>query len=120
MSVDLLILGAGWTSTFLIPLCEERGISFAATSRSGRGVTIPFVFDPDSDDQKPYQALPDAQTVLITFPIQTSGASRRLVTSYQSTRKSDRKDQTRFIQLGATSNWDVSDRGLSYSWYNGC
>ncbi|KAF9444692.1 hypothetical protein P691DRAFT_711478 [Macrolepiota fuliginosa MF-IS2] len=105
MSVDLLILGAGWTSTFLISLCEERGIRFAATSRSGRDATIPFVFDPDSDDQTVYETLPDAQTVLITFPIQKGGASQRLVEGYKSTRR-NKMDKVGFIQLGATSIWD--------------
>lgn len=107
MLVDLLILGAGWTSTFLIPLCEERGIRFAATSRSGRGATIPFIFDPDSDDRRAYEILPDAQTVLVTFPIQKSGASQKLVDSYKSTRK-NKLDKIGFIQLGATTIWDVS------------
>lgn len=106
MSVDILILGAGWSSNFLMPLCKERGIKFAATSRSGRDATIPFLFDPDSDDQRPYEALPDAKTVLITFPIQKSGASQRLVKCYASSRKN--KIIVGFIQLGATSMWDVS------------
>jgi len=107
MSVDLLILGAGWTSTFLIPLCDERGIQVAATSRSGRDGTIPFVFDPESDDTRPYEALPDAKTMLISFPIKIIGASQRLVTGYLSTRR-DAKYKVGFIQLGATSIWDVS------------
>ena len=33
--VDVLILGAGWTSTFLIPLLEEEKLSYAATTRDG-------------------------------------------------------------------------------------
>jgi len=107
MSVDLLILGAGWTSTFLIPLCDERGIQVAATSRSGRDGTIPFVFNPESDDTRPYEALPDAKTILVSFPIKTTGASQRLVTGYLSTRRGA-KDKVGFIQLGATSIWDVS------------
>jgi hypothetical protein len=107
MSVDLLILGAGWTSTFLIPLCEERGIHFAATTRCGREDTIQFTFDSESDDHGPFKILPDAKTVLITFPIPTRGASQRLVIGYRSTRKT-RIDKLGFIQLGATSIWDVS------------
>ncbi|KAL9713946.1 hypothetical protein Ac2012v2_002252 [Leucoagaricus gongylophorus] len=105
MSVDLVILGAGWTSTFLIPLCEECGIQVAATSRSGRGDTIPFIFNPESNDTRPYEALPDTKTILISFPIKTIGGSQRLVAGYLSTRKAG-MNKVGFIQLGATSIWD--------------
>ena len=37
--VDLLILGAGWTSSFLIPLLKERNFTFAATTTDGRSVS---------------------------------------------------------------------------------
>ncbi|KAF9001486.1 hypothetical protein BDQ17DRAFT_1426448 [Cyathus striatus] len=104
-SVSLLILGAGWTSTFLIPLCEERSISYACTTRSGRNSTIKFDFDSNSDDPEPYKALPDAKTVLITFPITLPGASRRLVRLYTATRKG-LGHKSAYIQLGATSIWD--------------
>ena len=106
MVFDLLILGAGWTSSFLIPLCEDRGISYAATSRSGRDDTISFEFNPNSDDLTPFQSLPHARTVLITFPIKVSGASSRLVRLYQQTRVEGPK--AAFIQLGSTGIWDVS------------
>lgn len=109
-SVDLLILGAGWTSSFLIPLCNKRGITFAATTRSGRDETIRWEFDPEVvGDEETYRALPDASAVLITFPITLKGASERLVRNYLSTRKtSDDRPRTQFIQLGSTSVWDVS------------
>lgn len=105
--VDLLILGAGWTSTFLIALCTERGVTYAGTSRAGRDGTIKFAFDPESDDPTPYTALPDARTVLITFPIDKPGASQRLVQLYNQTRVIQ-ESEPRFIQLGTTSIWDVS------------
>ncbi|KAI1797067.1 hypothetical protein LXA43DRAFT_985818 [Ganoderma leucocontextum] len=104
MVFDLLILGAGWTSTFLIPLCKERGISYTATSRSGREDTISFEFDPTSDDPTPFQSLPHARTVLITFPIKVSGASNRLVRLYQQSHVEGPKSS--FIQLGSTGIWD--------------
>ena len=72
--VDLLVLGAGWTSTFLIPLCQTRDVSFAATTRDGRDGTIAFAFDPAADDAGQFEVLPTARTVLITFPIYVSGA----------------------------------------------
>lgn len=107
MSVDILILGAGWTSTFLIPLCEESKITCAATSRSGAGSTIQFEFQPGSDDPEPFRVLPDAKTVLITFPITVPGASERLVRLYTSTRRENAGEPPAFIQLGTTSIWDV-------------
>ena len=108
-TVDLLILGAGWTSKFLFPLCATRGVSYAATSRSGRDDTIKFEFDPASDNAEPFKALPQAQTVLITFPIYLSGASARLVKLYQQTHAEGRaKAKTAFVQLGSTGIWDVS------------
>ncbi|KAJ6561764.1 hypothetical protein B0H19DRAFT_1209975 [Mycena capillaripes] len=106
MSVDILILGAGWTSSFLIPLCQESQITHAATTRSGADSTIVFEFQPSSDDPAPYRLLPDAKTVLITFPITVSGASERLVRLYTSTRRENSGEPTAFIQLGTTSIWD--------------
>lgn len=105
VAVDILILGAGWTSTFLIAFCKERALSYAATTRSGVGSTILFDFDADSEDPAPYKTLPDAKTILITFPINKSGASERLVRLYKSTRAGEA--QASFIQLGATSIWGV-------------
>jgi len=110
--VDILILGAGWTSTFLIALCDEREITHTSTSRSGRENTLKFVFDPDSDDLEPYSVLPDAQTILITFPIDKQGASERLVKLYSWSRGQESSisdTKVRYIQLGTTSIWDVSD-----------
>jgi hypothetical protein len=106
--VDILILGAGWLSTFLIPLCKERSITYVATTRSGRDSTIGFNFDPDSNDVEPYKFLPDASTVLITFPIEKAGASTRLIELYQSSGSNQARSRARFIQLGTISIWDVS------------
>ncbi|KAJ3794597.1 hypothetical protein GGU11DRAFT_842977 [Lentinula aff. detonsa] len=104
MPLDLLILGAGWTSSFLLPVCRTRRISFAATTRSGIDNTIKFLFDQDSDDSEPFKVLPDAKTLLITFPITALGGSQRLVQLYKDTR-ADKDLNPAFIQLGATSIW---------------
>lgn len=103
--VELLILGAGWTSEFLIPLLESSHVSFAATSRSGREGTIPFNFDPsDSKDVKQYKALPDAATVLITFPVMEN--VKALVDGYCETRSSTGRDVgVNWIQLGSTGSF---------------
>jgi len=128
MPVDIIILGAGWTSTFLIKLCNDRGISHSATSRSGRDSTIKFEFDPDSNDLEPYGVLPTASTVLITFPIDKSGASERLVRLYINSRREGGLNgdlKPRFIQLGSTSMWDgirIKHDGLSkpteHKWFD--
>lgn len=117
-SVDILILGAGWTSTFLIPLLISRQITYAATSRDpskpSPHPTIPFEFDPLADDPAPFSVLPDARTVLVTFPIKVRGASERLVRLYVQTRS--RSSGVDFVQLGSTGIWDVSRdfKRLSY------
>ena len=107
--IEVLILGAGWTSNFLIPLCEKEGVSYTATSRSGRDGTVPFEFKSYSEDPEPYEKLPEAQTVLITFPIKDKGGSERLVRLYKCTHGGDEVD-VRFIQLGTTGIWGVSSR----------
>lgn len=97
--VDILILGAGWTSTFLIPLLQKQNISFAATSTTGRDGTISFTFQPDSTDLTPYTSLPEATTILITFPLKGPSQSRTLVHNYTTTHH---RSDPHWIQLGST------------------
>jgi len=102
----MLILGAGWTSTFLIPLLQSSKISYAATTTTGRGDTIKFRFDPSSDDLGPYRNLPAASTVLITFPLKGTGQSKQLVERYNSTHSTPPDSNVttpNWIQLGATT-----------------
>jgi len=105
--VQVLILGAGWTSTFLIPLLDDNKITHAATTSKGDDSSIPFEFDPESDDPAPFLPLPSAKTVLITFPIKGTGGSKLLVTLYMRTHQ---HVKTNFIQLGTTGIWP--DKGL--------
>ncbi|KAL9026200.1 MAG: hypothetical protein Q9196_005095, partial [Gyalolechia fulgens] len=108
--VDLLILGAGWTSTFLLPLLKAHHLTFAATTTTGHAIphllptTIPFRFDPASDDEEPYQRLPSAAAVLITFPLKGHGQSTRLVATYDGTHPPGREER-KWIQLGSTGVW---------------
>ncbi|KAL5119806.1 hypothetical protein ACEQ8H_002167 [Pleosporales sp. CAS-2024a] len=96
--VELLILGAGWTSTFLISLLEKEGITYAATTTSGRDNTIPFKFEPGSGDVAPYTRLPSAKTVLVTFPLTGHGQSKAIIGLYRSAHG----QQNNWIQLGST------------------
>ncbi|KAI0392910.1 hypothetical protein F5Y17DRAFT_336719 [Xylariaceae sp. FL0594] len=121
MTIDLLIIGAGWTSTFLIPLLEREGIKHAATTTDGRDGTIPFKFDPASEDPAPFERLPDARTVLITFPLKGRGESKRFLSLWHATHNNNKgcsssssstssakEKTTHFIQLGVTSIWPAS------------
>lgn len=97
MTVKILIFGAGWLSAFLIPLCKERQLTYAATTRDGSDgtLTVTFVFDASSDVIETYRNLPDASTVLITFPItEPAGPTQSAI-------------QPRFMLLGATGIWEV-------------
>ncbi|SCV69985.1 BQ2448_1379 [Microbotryum intermedium] len=100
-SVDLLVLGGGWTYTFLKPLLEESSISHVATTRDGRDGTLKWGWDGESDDDTQYDALPRAKTVLIVFPLKGRGMSKRLVQGYEKEHGS-----VRWIQLGSTGIYD--------------
>lgn len=102
--VELLILGAGWTSEFLIPLLKSNNVSFAATTRDGREGTIPFNFDPASGDVEQYKSLPNAATVLVTFPVVEN--AKALVDGYRGTRTGIGGDvDASWIQLGSTGSF---------------
>lgn len=122
--VDLLMLGTGWTGTFLLPAAGSASLRIAHTTRDGGQGSIPFAFDPDSDDIQAFEALPDATTVLIVFPLYTEAAVKRLIAGYLSTRKAqedndndEKKQKSRFILLGSTGIWDVSvQAGSLFVW----
>ncbi|KAH6625152.1 hypothetical protein C7974DRAFT_395519 [Boeremia exigua] len=96
---DILILGAGWTAGFLIPQLQQEGITYAATTTSGRDNTIPFKFDPESGSAEPYKRLPSARTILVTFPLRGHGQSKAIVGLYRAAHGA----KNNWIQLGATT-----------------
>ncbi|EHK99327.1 hypothetical protein M7I_4792 [Glarea lozoyensis 74030] len=106
--VEILILGAGWTSTFLIPLLKKQNISFGATSTTGRDGTFKFKFEHDECDEakKQYRDLPAAKTVLITFPLKGKGESSHLVKSYSQAHGGE-ESKFQFIQLGSTGIFTI-------------
>ncbi|TVY50920.1 hypothetical protein LCER1_G008879 [Lachnellula cervina] len=109
-TVDILILGAGWTSTFLIPLLEKKNISYAATTTTGRDGTYKFRFEnAEHDNREQYAALPAAKTILITFPLRGKGQSTYLVKSYMQNHASEKSDPN-FIQLGSTGIFSVENQ----------
>ena len=118
--LDILILGAGWSSTFLIPLLQERHLSFAATTRDGRDVagvkTIKWSFDPNSSsaashEKGQFSNLPLAKHVLITFPLSGTGQSSTLVHGYEKA-FGKKLDGVRFIQFGSTGIWQIPPKTL--------
>ena len=112
----LLILGAGWTATFLIPLLQARNLTFAATTRDGRKVagaeTISWSFDPDEDEsispqKSQFAKLPLAQNILITFPLTGPGQSNTLISGYSAVHKGR---DIHFIQFGSTGIWQIAQK----------
>lgn len=110
--LDILCLGSGWTYTFLGPAAMDKSLRIASTTRDGRGGTIPFTFDPTSDDTAAFEALPDASLVVVIFPLYETAAVRRLVRGYLDTRRQTEEEgekprkQAAFLQLGSTGVWD--------------
>jgi hypothetical protein len=116
--VDILILGAGWTSTFLIPLLKKADISYAATTTTSRDGTYKFKFEYDDssevsleDNPEQYAALPTAKTILITFPLKGKNQSTHLVTSYIKNHNSE-KSSYQFIQLGSSGIFTIENQSL--------
>lgn len=106
--VTLLILGGGWTYQFLEPVLKAEGIAYAATTTSGHDDTITFKFDPDSDDLEPFKALPNAEFILITFPLRGRGPSTKLLSMYHKTHDHTNDGEVskergpKWIQFGST------------------
>lgn len=123
--LDMLILGAGWTGTFLIPLLRHHKLLFAATTSDGREVsgtpTLKFRFDPSDTSPDAFRVLPRARHVLIVFPLKGAGQSKTLVDHYCATHSGGNAACHNFIQLGSTGIWTDDpaqrpwlDRGSPY------
>ncbi|SPO27956.1 related to epoxide hydrolase [Ustilago trichophora] len=104
--VDVLLLGSGWTGSFLIPLLHQKRIRFAYTSRSPPDEKnsednnkIQFELT-DPVTKQSLRPLPRASTVVIIFPIKNIQQVDDLVREYQELHGS-----TRWIQLGSTGIW---------------
>lgn len=112
----LLILGAGWTSTFLIPLAQSRNLAIAATTRDGRDVashkTHKWSFDPEGPPSQ-FSSLPLAKTILVTFPLTGHGQSKLIKEGYDSVWGGKLGgDGVRVIQLGSTGIWQITQSSI--------
>ena len=105
--VDMLILGSGWTTSYLVPLLKSYNVSYAATSSSGHEGSIPFKFDPSNPtDKEPYETLPDTRTLVITFPLRGSDEARGLLDGYRSVHQNTLiSHRLKVILLGSTGIW---------------
>ncbi|KAI8611378.1 hypothetical protein BC830DRAFT_660777 [Chytriomyces sp. MP71] len=103
--VELLVLGKGWTGAYVVRAANETGVSVAATTRNGRDGTIAWEFAPESNDPSRFNQLPNARTVLVTFPVLSRDAMRRLTDFYETTRPAF-EASVRWILLGTTSNFN--------------
>ena len=105
--VDILILGLGWTSTFLLPQLEKHNppLSHAGTTRDGRDGSTKFEFDPKAikTAKEQLSQTPLANTVYITFPVRGAEALDVLLNAYSETHAGS--ESVRYIILGATTIW---------------
>ncbi|GAC98187.1 epoxide hydrolase [Pseudozyma hubeiensis SY62] len=105
-SVDVLLLGSGWTGSFLIPLLKHTRLTYAYTSRSPPDEKQPhddhkIQFElTDPVTRESLEPLPRASTVVIIFPIKNLQQVDDLVNEYQ-----DLHGPTRWVQLGSTGIW---------------
>jgi hypothetical protein len=114
-NVDVLILGAGWTSTFLIPLLKKERLTYEATTTTGRDGTLKFKFQHDDRDEAKDQwvALPVAKTILITFPLKETGDSVYLTKCYECSHGHKEDNPAyQFIQLGSSGIWSIPGQEL--------
>jgi len=114
--LEILVLGAGWTGEFLIPLLQARKLAFEATTRDGHTIvgadTIAWEFNPDDKEQKDISKLPLAKNVVIVFPLKGVGQSKLLIETYSKAHGVFPSD-VHFIQLGSTGIWDLPRDKLS-------
>ncbi|KAI9321026.1 hypothetical protein BX666DRAFT_1852354 [Dichotomocladium elegans] len=106
-TIPMLILGLGWTGSFLVELLTSLHITYAATTRDGRNDTIQWALPLNSSDAIDVSLLPYARTVLVTFPVLTSEAMNGLMDAYEK-----RHGSAQWILLSSTRifNGNPSDR----------
>ncbi|PWN43642.1 alpha/beta-hydrolase [Ceraceosorus guamensis] len=109
--VDVLLLGSGWTSQFLLPLLNLEGITYAFTSRQRStstsavppppGSSIHFELSSDGKASRSlWHSLPKAKVVLIVFPLRSREAVHNLIDGYELSHGA-----ANWILLGSTGAW---------------
>ncbi|CAO1616424.1 unnamed protein product [Jaminaea pallidilutea] len=114
--VDVLLLGSGWTSSFLLPALFANDITFAYTNRSGvkpQGLplaghppirwTCPSSGDSRMQWRKSFREFPIARMVVVVMPLKDDIAARELVASYQSfVHEKGGQERTKWCVLSST------------------
>ena len=105
--VDILSLGCGWTSQFLQPALQKRGIDHAFTSTApdsqwaSRLQGKAHVFKLGSDGWKEaLKNLPAADLVVVVFPIKETSLLDELVAAFE-----HHHGPTSWLVLGSTGIW---------------
>ncbi|ORZ09623.1 hypothetical protein BCR42DRAFT_423803 [Absidia repens] len=109
--VSILILGLGWSSLFLTDLLssdEHHRYTYAATTRDGRNDTIPWTLsdDPTAID---VSCLPDAETILVTFPVKNAKVMKAFVDAYDKKKSDNKQSPAQWIILSSTRPFTAPD-----------
>ncbi|KAG8695151.1 hypothetical protein FRC11_001708, partial [Ceratobasidium sp. 423] len=97
--VDILILGAGWLSHFLLPILHESDLTYAATSRAG---LTPNTIQWTLGDG--IEVLPKGSTIVVMFPVDSWEVLEGLVEEYRR-----KNGDGLWILLGSTRGWQTTD-----------
>ncbi|KAJ1552381.1 hypothetical protein HK096_000396, partial [Nowakowskiella sp. JEL0078] len=84
MSVDILILGLGFTGEYIRDEAFRVNKTVAATTTTGRDSTIQWKFDPAAPETS-YRVLPITSNIVITFPILDASYTSLILRNYLST-----------------------------------
>jgi hypothetical protein len=95
----------------LIPLLEKENITHAATTTTGRDGTYKFKFEENVDNREQYEALPAAQTVLITFPLRGKHQSSQLYNAYVESHGTV-GSRYQFVQFGSSGIFTIPNQDL--------
>lgn len=101
LKVGILVIGLGWQGRYVQEQCILADIQVAATTTTGRDATIPFAFSTLVDLQD-YKRLPEAQTILLTFPLPTLESPFLFADAYAKTHLST----PNMVLLGSTRVFD--------------
>ncbi|CAO3595404.1 unnamed protein product [Absidia cylindrospora] len=112
--VSILILGLGWSSHFLTELLSQNRYTYAATTRDGRNDTIPWTLSDDSAAID-VSCLPDAETILVTFPVKDAKVMKAFVDAYDKKKSDNKQPPAQWIILSSTRPFTSPDTNNRHS-----
>ena len=102
---DILIIGKGFIGTYVELECIGSGVRSLATTTTGRDGTIAFAYS-DNLTNKDYQKLPEAATILITFPLPSLQSPQKFLAGFTA----QHRNPANFILLGSTRAFAVKNQ----------